>query len=350
MREKTAIDAAEIAKRVAGELVGEGSVRVDGIATPEVAGPTSLCWVGGPEYLDGAIASSAGVLLLPGTIPAPQGRTVIRVKDPDLALCEVLRLLAPRVERVPVGVHSTAVVAADAEVAGAAIGPRVFIGPGAHVGPGTQLHAGVHIGAESIVGRNAVLWPNVVVRERVTIGDCVIIHPNVTIGADGFGYLFRDGRHVKIPHIGTVIIEDDVEIGANSTIDRAKSGVTRIGAGTKIDNLVQIGHNVTVGRNCIIIAQCGLGGSVVLEDGVVMSGQVGVVDHVRIGAGAQIGAKSTVWGDVPPGAIYSGTPARPNQRYLRAQASMGKVPELLKELRDLRRRVEELEGRIGLGR
>lgn len=193
------------------------------------------------------------------------------------------------------------------------------------------------------IGRDCLLWPNVVVRERVTIGDRVIIHPNVTIGADGFGYLQRADKHVKIPQIGTVVIEDDVEIGANTCIDRARSGITRIGRGTKIDNLVQVGHNVTIGEDCIIVAQCGISGSTSLGHHVVLSGQVGLTDHLRIGSAVQVAAKSGVFRNVPDGKVYRGIPATEYYQYARQQIGVRRLPKLMEQLRELARRVEWLE-------
>jgi UDP-3-O-[3-hydroxymyristoyl] glucosamine N-acyltransferase len=177
----------------------------------------------------------------------------------------------------------------------------------------------------------------------VTIGDRVVIHANATIGTDGFGYVLRDGRHHKIPQIGTVMIEDDVEIGANAAIDRARSGQTRIGRGTKIDNLVQVAHNVQVGAHCILVAQCGIAGSTTLGDGVVLGGQVGVTDHVTIGAGAQVAAMAGVSKDIAPGAAVRGNPAREMRVYLREAAAARRLPDLIEQVRSLARRVEQLE-------
>jgi UDP-3-O-[3-hydroxymyristoyl] glucosamine N-acyltransferase len=193
------------------------------------------------------------------------------------------------------------------------------------------------------IGRDCELWPNVVVRERVTMGDRVVIHPNTTIGADGFGYLQRDGRHLKIPQIGTVTIEDDVEIGANCAVDRARTGVTRIGSGTKIDNLVQIAHNVEIGRGCIFVAQCAIGGSTRIGDHVMLGGQTGVSDHLRVGDRARIAAKSAVFKDVKEDESFRGAPATDSARFLRQQAGLRRLPKLVDELKALRDRTDELE-------
>jgi UDP-3-O-[3-hydroxymyristoyl] glucosamine N-acyltransferase len=219
----------------------------------------------------------------------------------------------------------------------------VVIGPGSRVGPGTELHAGVFIGGDVTIGRDCVIWPNVVIRERVTIGDRVVIHANATIGADGFGYINRRGRQIKVPQVGTVHIEDDVEIGANTAVDRAKTGVTRIGRGTKIDNLVQIGHNCTIGEDCIIVAQCGVSGSTSLGRGVVLAGQVGLIEHLRLGDGVMVMAQSGVTRDVPSGVVMRGSPAVEARAYARHEAAARRLPEFIKQMRELTKRVARLE-------
>lgn len=343
MSERPQKTAAELARCVGGTLEGDGARVVREVGTLEEAGPEALTWLTGSHLLPRLKESRAGVVLLPPDCEAPAGRTLIRVADPDLAMCEVLRQLAPPTETVPVGVDSTARVAPGAVVEGAAIGPQVQVGPRATIGPGTQLHAGVYVGADARIGRECVLWPHVVVRERCTLGDRVIIHANATIGADGFGYHQREGRHVKIPQIGIAVIEDDVEIGAGTCIDRARSGVTRIGRGTKIDNLVQIGHNADIGEDCVIVAQCGISGSTSLGHHVVLGGQVGLIDHLRIGNGVQVAAKSAVFSDIPDGKIYRGIPATEVNLFGRQQVLVRRLPKLSKELRELIRRVERLE-------
>jgi len=335
--------ARELADRLNGTLVGDGTRAIRSVATLDDAGPDDLSWVGGDQYARKLATCQAGVILVPPTLDVPEGRTVIRVPDPDLAMCAVLGWLAPPTDRVPPGVDPAARVAPDAVVEGACIGPNVYVGANTTVGPGTQLHAGVFVGRDCRVGRNCVLWPNVVVREGTTIGDRVIIHPNATIGADGFGYYQRDGRHVKIPQIGRVVIEDDVEIGANTCIDRARSGITRIGRGTKIDNLVQIGHNVHIGEHCIIVSQCGISGSTTLGHHVVLAGQVGLIDHLRIGNGVVVAAQSGVTHDIPDGAAYRGSPAVENREYVRQAVGFRRLPKLIEQLRELTKRVERLE-------
>ena len=343
MPDLPSISAAELARRLGGTLSGDGARVVRGVAPLDEAGLDDLSWLGSARYLPKLATSRAGVVLVPPECEVPPGRTVIRVPDPDLALCAALRCLAPAAEPVPAGVDSAARVAPDAVVDGAAIGPHVYIGPRAVVGPGTQLHAGVYVGADTRIGRDCVLWPNVVVREHAALGDRVIIHPNATIGADGFGYLERGGKHHKIPQIGRVVIEDDVEIGAGTCIDRARSGVTRIGRGTKIDNLVQIGHNVQVGEDCIVVGQCGISGSTTLGNHVVLGGQVGVGDHVRIGNRVVVAAQSGVSHDLLDGAVVRGTPSDDHWQYRRQVVAIRRLPKMVEQLRALLKRVEQLE-------
>jgi UDP-3-O-[3-hydroxymyristoyl] glucosamine N-acyltransferase len=258
----------------------------------------------------------------------------IHVADPRLALAVLLEMFGPEPEH-PRGVHPTAAIAASAQLdRDVAIAAYAVIGDRARVGAETVVYPHAYVGPDAIVGSRCVLHPRVVVGERVHIGDRVVLHAGAVLGADGFGFVpGRDG-HRKIPQVGTVVVGDDVEIGANTTVDRATLGETRIGEGTKIDNLVQVAHNVHIGRRCLIAAQVGIAGSSVIEDGVMLAGQVGVSDHVRIGAGAVVLAGAGVLKDVPPGVTVSGFPARPHREELQQQAMRRRLPELMRLLRE----------------
>ena len=335
--------ARQLAEAVEGTLQGDPDLVIRGVARPEEAGPNDLVLLAADRYLAEVEASDAGLVLTTTAYDLP-GRNTLVVENPDLASVTVLGLFADPIDVPAIGIHPTATIADDAELGEAmAVGPNVVIGRRTAIGPRTVLHAGVVIGSDVRVGSECVLWPNVVVRERCTIGNRVIVHPNTTIGADGFGYEFIEGRHVKVPQIGTVAIEDDVEIGANCAVDRAKWGRTVIGRGSKIDNLVQIAHNVRIGEDCIVVAQVGIGGSVDLGKYVVIGGRAGVRDHVRIGDGVRAAAACGITKDILAGAVVNGIPAVDNSQYLREQAAARKLPALLRQMRELTRRMENLE-------
>ena len=256
--------------------------------------------------------------------------------------------VTPRTRPAPApkpGIDPSAVVAADAHVDGSAsIGALSVVEAGAHIGAGVRLYPLVYVGAGVEIGDGSIIYPHVTLRDGVRLGRRVIVHPGAVLGADGFGYAFHDGAHRKIPQVGGVRVEDDVEIGANTTIDRATFGDTVVGRGTKIDNLVQLGHNVEVGEHCIIVSQVGVSGSSRLGRGVVLAGQVGVADHVTIGDGALIGGRSGIAADVAPGEKLLGTPARPILQAKRIMLAEGKLPELLQRVRALEQRLQALEG------
>jgi UDP-3-O-[3-hydroxymyristoyl] glucosamine N-acyltransferase len=320
--------AREIAAMLGGELSGEGERRVAGVAGLDAAGPDDLAYAEGARALAEAARSRAGCLLIPEGARLA-GRTTIAVKRPKLALIRVAEALYPVAPVIP-GIHPTAVVAPDAEVAASAsVGPGVVIASRARVGAETSLGAGVVLGEGVEVGSRCRLHPRVTVYPGARLGDRVTLHAGVVIGSDGFGYVLDEGRHRKFPQLGTVVIENDVEIGANSTVDRGSLGTTRIGEGTKIDNLVQIAHNVKIGKHCILAAQTGVSGSVEIGDYVVIAGQVGIGERARIEDHAVIGGQAGILPGkvVRAGSVLWGTPARPLAVFKRMHAAWARLPE-----------------------
>ncbi len=326
----------ELAEIVGGEVVGDGDVEVTSVAEPAHAGPGALVMVRIHRDLAVAEDSGATALLLPDRF-RPTRLPAIVASDLRLAFARALGRLHPA-PAVPPGVHPTAVIGGGVTLgAGVAIGPHTVIGDGSVIGEGAVISALCAIGAHVSIGAASLLYPRVTIYEGCTLGQRVILHAGVVVGADGFGYAREGEQHVKIPHVGRVVIEDDVEIGANSAIDRATLGETRVGAGSKIDNLVQIAHNVTIGRNVLIAGMCGIAGSATIGDGAILAGDVGVVDHVTIGAGAVMMARAAAHSNVPPGAVMSGSPARDHREELRLLALMRRLPDVFKRLRALER-------------
>ncbi len=339
----TSFTLAELAKRANGQVRGDADVRVAGVASLAEAGPHEITWASDDRHAGRLETSRAGAAVVKTGL-GPTRMPVILTDDPNLAVIEILTAFAPPVAHPPPGIHESAVVAPTARLGEAvAIGANAVIADEVTLGDRTIVHPNVVIGRETRVGAECLLWPGVVIRERCRLGDRVICHPNVTLGADGFGYHFAGGRHVKIPQIGTVEIEDDVEIGAGTCIDRAKFGATRIGQGVKIDNHVQIAHNVVIGPHSVIVAQVGLGGSARLGAGVVMAGRAGARDHVVIGDRAQVAAASVALRDVPAGKMVNGTPAIDHREHLRSQVLISRLPEYVALIKELSRRVEQLE-------
>jgi UDP-3-O-[3-hydroxymyristoyl] glucosamine N-acyltransferase len=326
----------ELAARVGGRVAGDPERTLHGLRALPSAGPEHLSFFTDPTLRRQAEASAAGAIL---TGPAARGlrHDLLIVDDPGLALIELLRLFHPEPAAAP-GVHPTAIVGAGARVAPtASIAAYVVLGEGCEIGDGAVLHPFVCVGAGCRIGRAAVLHPHVVLYPRSVVGERAVLHAGAVVGADGFGYLARAGRHVKVPQVGSAVLEDDVEVGANSTIDRATLDETRVGAGTKIDNLVQVGHNVRIGRSSILCGQAGIAGSSTLGDGVVLAGQSGVSNRVTIGDGARVAGKSAVFGDVAPGAQVAGTPAIEASRWRRQVALLARLPEIRRRLAALER-------------
>ena len=333
-----------IASRVGGELVGSGAAQVSGIEQVGRAGAGRLTFIRDAKRAAQWNECRATVTLVTRGLtidPKPDaasGRAVIFVGDADIAMVTVLEMFAPPAVRPPTGVHPTAVIDPSAKLgAGVAIGAYCVIGANVEIGDHTALHAHVTILDHTCVGKACEIFPGVVIRDRCVLGNGVILHPNVVIGADGFGYAAsKDPKRpgmIKFPHIGGVVIGDDVEIGAGSCVDRGKFADTTIGAGTKIDNQVQIGHNVQIGRFCAISGQTGIAGSAILGDGVIVGGKVAVRDNVTVGSGSRLAACSAVMNDVPPGQDWAGYPARDARIALREHAAFSKLPELVKAMR-----------------
>lgn len=334
----------QLAEIAGAELVGSGEAEVCRVAPFEDAGPDCITFAADEKLLEDIAGCKAGAIIVGKKISSPIPLLV--VDNVERALIKVLAEFMPKLEKPPAGIHKSAVVQDGVSIdKTASIGPLVYIRKGARIGAGTVIGAGCKVGENSVIGSNCRLEDNVVVYHNCNIGNNCIIGANSTIGATGFGYYFIDGRHQLIPHTGSVLIEDCVEIGANSCIDRAKFGNTIIGAGTKIDNLVQIAHNVIIGKCCLIASQVGIAGSGKLGNGVVLAGQVGIKDHATIGDGTQIGAQAGVISDIEPNKKIVGSPAIDVREKFRQIHFTQKLPEMSKQLKELIERVETLEAR-----
>jgi UDP-3-O-[3-hydroxymyristoyl] glucosamine N-acyltransferase len=343
---------AELAELVGGRVEGNPERTVDAIRPLEAAGPGDLSFLTHPRYRAQAEASGAGALLVGSSLPAPAGlgRDLLVVADPSFALARLLTVFHPAAVREP-GVHPTAILEP-----GCAVDPTAHVGPYAVVGAASTIearatvHAHVAIGRGCAVGEGAVLHPHAVLYDGTRVGPGSVVHSGAVLGADGFGYATHQGTHHKVPQVGTVVLEGDVEVGANSTIDRATLGETRVGEGTKIDNLVQVGHNVKVGKHCILCGQAGIAGSTRLGDGVVLAGQAGVSGHIQLGDRAQVAAKSAALSSVEPGAVVAGIPAIDLRKWRRQAVMIARLEKMSRRLRDLEKRLgleEEGDGEEG---
>lgn len=326
----------EIADFLGAELVGHGDVEISGVAAVDSAVARELAFV---EKGEGEIVSQAGGLIVPLNFSSKVAQPVIKVANPKLAFSQIAAVLHPPKKR-GAEIHRSAVIAASARIGSEVfVGAFVCVGEGSTIGDGTQLRAAAKVGDNVKIGKNCVLHPNVFIEDGCTLGNNVILHAGVVIGADGFGYVRDDaGSYQKFPQIGPVIIEDDVEIGANTCIDHGALGETRIGEGTKIDNLVQIAHNVSIGKRVIIAAQTGISGSTVIEDDCVIGGQVGMGDHARVQSGAVIGSQAGVLpGKIVRPGVWWGTPVQPLDEYKRQNALVKGLKRLVADVKELKK-------------
>ena len=331
----------EIAELLGGRLAGEGSIGITGITNIEEAGSSEMTFAVEP-HLEEAKACRAAAVLLPedaGEFPLP----AVYVAEPRAAFARLLQIFTPELQ-FPEGISPQACIADTAE-----IGQRVTIMPfaavdaHARVADGVTIYPHTYVGQYAEIGEDSLLYSNVTIREHCRVGRRCIIHSSAVIGSDGFGFTTQDGVHTKVPQVGNVVLEDDVEIGAHDGIDRATTGSTVIGKGTKIDNLVHIGHNCKIGPNNLIVAQTGISGSTVVEHNVTFGGQVGTVGHIHIGANSVFAARTGIIGNMPEGVFCAGFPAQPHQEWLRMQAAMKHLPELMKKLRAMEKKLAKYE-------
>jgi UDP-3-O-[3-hydroxymyristoyl] glucosamine N-acyltransferase len=329
---------AEIARRLEGELVGDGALVLKGFAPADRAQPGDLTFAENESYFVRAEQSAASAIIIAGPFTSAR-KTLIRVLNARIAFAKVLPLFFPEPVFAP-GVHPSAVIAPTAQVDPTAhIGPCCVVGEHVRIGPRSVLQGGDHVGDHCQLGEDVRLFPNVTLYPETEIGHRVRIHSGTVVGSDGFGYVLDNGIHRKVPQIGNVIICDDVELGANVTVDRGALGPTIIGKGTKIDNLVQVAHNVTLGEHCVIVSQAGIAGSTKLGSYVILGGQVGIAGHLKIGNRVSVAAQSGVMNNIPDGQKWLWTPAQPDQQAKRQMIALQQLPDLARRLKELERKL-----------
>jgi UDP-3-O-[3-hydroxymyristoyl] glucosamine N-acyltransferase len=337
----------QLARLCGARLEGVGETLVRGPATLELAGPDEVSFLANPRY-SGQLRTTraAAVVVANDFVVEREGLVLLRTDDPSRCFSRVVEAFAGERPAVPTGVHPRACVAPDAQLGqGVAIGPNATIESGAVLGDGVVVWAGAYVGGGARIGARSVLWPGAAVLDGVTVGERCVLHSGCVVGADGFGFEPTPRGWIKIPQCGTVVLEDDVELGANSTVDRGRFGATRIGRGCKIDNLVHVAHNVQIGPDCVMAAQSGIAGSSQLARGVVVGGQVGIGGHVKIASGVRLAGQAGVYGDLTEAGDYLDSPARPKREALRRMAASGRAEELLRRVRQLEERLAALEGR-----
>ncbi len=342
-KKKLIYSAKELADIVKGKVIGDCNKQITGVAGVLESNQQEITFAENKEYLKKAEESNAGVIIVPEDLKTSK-KTIITVKNPRLAYAKIASIFAPDVFYKP-GIHPSAVVSENATIgSNVSIHPQVVIDDNVVIADNTVIAPGVYIGKGARIGSNTILHPNVVIEYNSIIGSNVIIHGGTVIGSDGYGFVSVVDGHHKIPQLGNVIIEDDVEIGANVTVDRGTSGSTVIGKGTKIDNLVQIAHNVKIGADCLIIAQVGIAGSTELGERVTLAGKTAVVGHIKVADHVTVASYSMVTKNTPPAVFYSGNPAHDHKEELREQAVRRKLPELLKKVKKLEKKILKMEG------
>lgn len=335
-----------LAEIVQGVVQGDSQLMISGVADLKTAESHQISFLANPKYAPVARNSRAGAILIGDKETASFASTQIRVASPSGAFAKIVALFAPEPVKFTPGIHPTAVISSDAIIGkDVHIGPHVVIESGVKIGDKTVIQAGSYIGLETTIGSECLIYPNVVCRERSVLGNRVILHSGVVIGSDGFGYEFQNGQFVKIPQTGYVQIDDDVEIGSNTTVDRGRFDKTWIQAGCKIDNLVMIAHNVVIGAHSIVVAQVGISGSTTLGKYVTLAGQVGTVGHIHIGDRATVTAKSGVSKDVPSGEVQGGHRARLLQESLKIEALTNRLPEFQERIRALEKELQEIKAK-----
>jgi len=336
----------EIAKLIDGKVVGDGDILITGISGIKEAAEGDITFLANPKYSP-LMEKTRAAAIITSTEAQKTSKPVILTENPSLAFAKIISMFMPDDTGHPQGIDYTVVMGKNVTLGkDVAIGAYVVIGDNVSIGDNSIIYAGCFIGHHTKIGSQTLIYPHVSIRERISIGSRVIIHSGTVIGSDGFGFATIKGSHHKIPQVGTVEIADDVEIGANVTIDRARFDKTMIGRGTKIDNLVQIAHNVVIGENSLIVAQVGISGSTILGNNVTLAGQAGLVGHITIGDNAIVTAQSGVAKSVPADTMVSGYPARPFMTTQRVNASLQNLPKLFDLVKELKKKVEELEARL----
>lgn len=343
------LTAGEIARRLGGRAEGNPEAIISGLAGIREAGEGDLAFVANARYISAAAATKAAAVIVTEDWNRPCSATLIRVKNPDKAFAEAAQWFAPPSVMLQPGIHPTAIVAESAKLGkDVFIGPYCVIEPDTVIGDHSIIYAHCYIGHGTVIGHECKLYPQVTIREYARIGDRVIIHNGTVIGSDGFGYTQDGAVRKKIQQTGIVVIGNDVEIGANVTIDRARFGQTRIGNGVKMDNLIHIAHNVTIGENCVIIAQVGISGSTAIGDRTILAGQVGITGHLVIGSDVIAGAQCGITKDVPSGAFILGSPAISHEKFVKSHAHLMRLSELKEKIMLMEERLCKLEQKVSV--